>query len=331
MSRVSGPLRLVQPVRISQGRNGAVLQTDSGPIVLSGMTVLHASALLQALLCRPVDRALGPCTRAGCDCIACELCNVLVDVGVADEVSPSAEFTAQLDWLRLVFFDPRAALRRVRQSHVLLVGNGRTCSALAATLLRWGIGTVSVHSVDSPVSFSRATNVAAEFNAAGIPADIRFVQRDVAEADLRLYCANVTRFSDVALQNRLASRCRQRFLASLLTQHHWILGPLISPLPGGCSVCAWIRVTGDRSDRSPLSEFVAGTGLVVADGSSADAALVDDCAAAVAFEAFKVLAGGHREETINGMVLGGLGTRQRVECHVTACMAYCDTALAELG
>ncbi len=247
-------------------------------------------------------------------------------------------FSSQITLIDRLSSTPGPGFAAVRESRVVLMGNGVSLRHCAAALIRNGVGAIEVVDREPTRDWQELDAEAQALRDLGIDVDARVLPAgDDAPVDasgaisLVMYVADQPAITDLAHVARRALREHCPVLAGFIVGDQILLGPLAHP--PACLVCTFERLTlhlCNRDQRRYLQQLlVAGRGRFGLPAAVSEW-LAHRLGGEAAFEAFKHLAGSLRPFLEHHLLLqtrrpGADAVRAVfVPCVVHSCWGGCD-------
>lgn len=342
--------RLRNDATFFQSMDGVMLRSDRQSFFLRG-DAIHPilSALAPWLTGEYTLEELGHGLAPECRRTLSRIVRLLVEGGILKDQMPEEShglsdavrlrFRAQLELLDHLADRPLERFARFRRSRVLLAGSQQSFADCAGALMSYGLAELfALPLAGSLDELAPASDAAEEHRRHGVEARVHVLNSPDADSgapalqdfSLVIYCAGPSSLSDLLLLNRACCQEGVAFLPGLVLGNQSVMGPLIKAMTPGCWICGLFRIIEgieEEGRRSVFEKFLR-------EWSPLDSSFEPSPAAArelggdLAFEAFKLLAGGVRQQTDEGMLLqvvdGDASFDARVMRHaLCACMESC--------
>lgn len=362
-ARAAGPVlatrpRLREDVICFPMVNGALVRSDSHIIELPGEVTFE---LLNALAPRlnGADTVLaiaGELHSAEADALAAFI-HQLVELGIVDDVAaagrgPASDaasharadesaaatrrlFAPEIELLHRLVDRPLEQFDRFRHADVFVTGQGASFAACCAALMRGGLATLHACPLGADADLDAARIEAVKLCEAGAPASVRSVEsidRIAPARPLAIYCSDAPVPSEIAALNRVCAARRHELLAGCVLDDVGLCGPLVESVSGGCWLCAVIRIVRDLPRRAQRAVYSL-QDRIVASTATTHAGLARTIGRELAFEAFKILVGSRRLQTLERVIVHTADppapfTRSVIPTTLGACLTFCTKVVA---
>ena len=263
------------------------------------------------------------------------------DVPLSDAIRE--RFSAQIEFIDHLADRPLERFATFRQSRVLLAGSGLSYATCAASLVRYGLESLSLlpNGEPSPAKHEIAKAIES-IEKAG--ASVSVAEFDVASSDfaplvnnaaLVAYCSDQSNMSVLVRLNRECCRARRPLLPGFVFGERSLMGPVLAPTFPGCWVCGLFRLSEEVMDERHLSAFNRTSyqaGRLFEEEPETSTVVAELLGHEMAFEIFKLLAGNLRAQTIDSLLLNkldGVDSFQAtlVPHQLCSCLRHCRAFL----
>jgi bacteriocin biosynthesis cyclodehydratase domain-containing protein len=267
--------------------------------------------------------------------MAASLVRSLIERGFARSVHLSNEvdidpavaklFSSQLNYVEHFVDDAKARFQRFRTAKVLMLGTGRVNRAAAESLLRNGLGSLSLvasssdgAAEDTAAAMAGLAECVAELAEAGGPSQVLPLDLTVEDAlashTLRGYDFVVASSDDIGMAalRRLTDASVNGgpvILPATSIGSRVIIGPVTRPATAGCWLCSMLRygANAEPNDAAALWHSIACAGFVPA-APRLNPQLAAMVGNALAFDLFRLVTGCFGAETDHGVLIQDIST-----------------------
>ena len=242
-------------------------------------------------------------------------------------------FCAQIEFIDAVADRPVERFATFRQSRVLLAGSGLSYAKCAASLMRYGLESLSL----LPVGEASIVESIEEARVSEFDVESSDFARLVDDADLVAYCSDHSSMSVLVRLNRECCRARLPLLPGFVFGERSLMGPVLAPTFPGCWVCGLFRLSEEVMDEHDLAVFSRPSfpdGRLFEEEPETSATVAELLGHEMAFEIFKLLAGNLRPQTIDSLLLNKLDGIDSFQAtlmphQLCSCMRHCRGFLPE--
>jgi hypothetical protein len=242
-----------------------------------------------------------------------------------------------IDFLSSVAPNPMRSFKQIRNSRVVVIGAGRPLDSCVAGLTRLGIGvvrSVQIQNSRSPFEELRIVRSCAAKNGmeAAESASGDSDEIELSQANLACFCCEQTSMVDLMTVSRACLLENVPFLPAIAAGAVTFLGPASKRRDSTCLACGLIRIVDvvPMPGRRMLNDFCL-HGI----SAPAEAEAAASIGRALAFEAFKILAGGVRIETDEHIVVttyqNGSPLVVRIHHPLGSCLTECEPFSQQAG
>ena len=248
-------------------------------------------------------------------------------------------FSAQIEFIDHVADRPLERFATFRQSRVLLAGSGHSYATCAASLVRYGLVSLSLLPNGDPSMAQHEIAKAIEsIKEAGLSVSVS--EFDVKSSDFSLlvdkavlvaHCSDQSDMSVLVRLNRECCRARRPLLPGFVFGERSLMGPMLTPTFPGCWVCGLFRLSDEVMDEHHLHAFSRTSyheGCLFEEEPETNMAVAELLGHEMAFEIFKVLAGNLRAQTFDSLLLNKLDGRDSFQAtlvphQLCSCLRHC--------